>query len=124
MFLIAQGLEAPMVAHSGQPIKPIRVWFAKASWYGDNFNGHTTASGEPYDMFAATAASPTLPLGSLVRIFNPRTKMSQLVRINDRGPFSDDRELDLSYEVASRLGIIDRGISRLKIELLEVPPRP
>jgi rare lipoprotein A len=123
MFLITQGLEAPLVAHVGQPIKPIRVWMAKTSWYGEKFNGRKTASGEAYDMFEATAASPDLPFGSLVRVVNPRTKVGQLVRINDRGPFSDDRELDLSYIVASRLGIIDQGISHLKVELLEVPSR-
>ncbi len=75
-------------------------------------------------MFASTAASPDLPFGSLVRVYNPKTRVGQLVRINDRGPFSDDREIDLSYLVASRLGVVDRGVSRVRIELLEVPPHP
>jgi rare lipoprotein A len=124
MFLIVQGLEAPLVAHSDRPIKPLRVWTAKASWYGGKFNGRKTASGERYDMFASTAASPDLPFGSLVRVFNPKTNIGQLVRINDRGPFKDDREIDLSYLVASHLGVVDQGVSRLRIELLEVPPHP
>jgi len=124
MFLVAQGLEAPLVAHSGQPIKPIRVWTGRASWYGSKFQGRKTANGEKFDMYSSTAASPTLPFGSLIRVLNPKTHVSQLVRINDRGPFVDGRELDVSYLVACRLGIQEEGVSRLKIELLEVPTRP
>ncbi len=74
-------------------------------------------------MFAYTAAHPTLPFGSLVRVVNPRTGRSQLVRINDRGPFVDDREIDVSYGVARRLGMTEKGLARVRIELLEVPPR-
>lgn len=124
MFLVAQGLEAPLVAHSSRPLKPLRVWSAKTSWYGAKFHGRKTADGEKYDMYASTAASPDLPFGSLIRISNPRTHVAQLVRINDRGPFADDRELDVSYLVACRLGIQERGVSRLRVELLEVPKRP
>jgi rare lipoprotein A (peptidoglycan hydrolase) len=124
MFMVAQGLEAPLVARSSQPVKPIRVWSGRASWYGSQFHGRKTASGEDFDMNASTAASPTLPFGSLVRVYNPKTHVGQLVRINDRGPFVDGRELDVSYLVARRLGIQERGISRLRIELLEVPKRP
>ena len=87
MFLVAQGLEAPLVAHPSQPIKPIRVWSGRASWYGSKFHGRKTASGEKFDMYAATAASPTLPFGSLIRVYNTKTHVGQLVRINDRGPF-------------------------------------
>jgi len=75
-------------------------------------------------MYSSTAASPTLPFGSLIRIYNPKNQVSQLVRINDRGPFVDGRELDVSYLVACRLGIQEQGVSRLRIELLEVPKRP
>ncbi len=75
-------------------------------------------------MYASTAASPTLPIGSLIRVSNPKNHVKQLVRINDRGPFIDGRELDLSYLVARRLGIEEQGVSRLRIELLEVPKRP
>src|SRR5580765_1732910 len=119
MFLITQGLEAPLVAHPTRAIKPLRVWTAKTSWYGAKFQGRMTASGEPYDMYAPTAASPDLPFGSLIRVTNPKTHAAQLLRINDRGPFSDDRQLDVSYLVACRLGIQDRGVARLRIELLE-----
>jgi peptidoglycan lytic transglycosylase len=124
MFLVAQGLEAPLVAHSSQPIKPIRVWSGRTSWYGPRFQGRKTASGERFDMYSSTAASPTLPFGSLIRVYNPKNQVSQLVRINDRGPYVDGRELDVSYLVACRLGIQERGVSRLRIELLEVPKRP
>ena len=124
MFLIAQGLEAPLVANVSQPLKPVRTFSAKTSWYGRKFQGRKTASGERYDMYAATGASPDLPFGSLVRVSNPRNHVAQLIRINDRGPFIDDRELDVSYLVACRLGILDKGISNLKIEVLEVPKRP
>ena len=75
-------------------------------------------------MYSSTAASPTLPFGSLIRVYNPKNQVSQLVRINDRGPFVDGRELDVSYLVACRLGIQEQGVSRLRIELLEVPKRP
>src|SRR5437016_5449049 len=83
-----------------------------------------TTSGQAYDMFAATAAHPSLPFGSLLRLTNPKTGQSQLVRINDRGPFWGDRELDVSFLVASRLGIVECGVARLRIELLEEPPLP
>src|ERR1700674_4363168 len=124
MFLVAQGLEAPLVAHVNQPLKPIRVWTAKTTWYGGKVQGRKTASGETSDKYAATGASPVLPFGSLVRVSNPKTHVAQLIRINDRGPFIDDRELDVCYLVACRLGILENGISRLRVELLEVPKRP
>jgi len=124
MFLVSQGLEAPLGAHISKQVKPIRVWTAKTSWYGAKFQGRKTASGERYDMYAPTAASTSLPFGSLVRVTNPMTHMAQLVRINDRGPFIDDRDLDVSYLVACRLGILDNGVSPLRVELLEVPQRP
>jgi rare lipoprotein A len=123
MFMITQGLEAPLVAFPSPAFKPLKVWTGKASWYGGRFNGRTTASGEQYDMFEATAASRHLPFGSLVRVYNPNTRVGQLVRINDRGPFVDDRDLDVSYLVATKLGIVDEGVSSLRIELLEVPSR-
>jgi rare lipoprotein A len=74
-------------------------------------------------MYGATAASLDLPFGSLVRLVNPKTGKSQIVRINDRGPYVAGRELDVSYEVARRLGIDSVGVSRLRMELIEVPRR-
>ena len=77
-----------------------------ASWYGTKFHGRPTASGEAYDMFAMTAAHPTLPIPSYARITNPANGRSVLVRINDRGPFHDGRIVDLSYAAAWKLGVL------------------
>jgi rare lipoprotein A (peptidoglycan hydrolase) len=108
---------------SGQP-KPLAVWECVSGWYGEPFDGQLTATGEIYDMYATTAAHQTLPLGSVVRIVNTRNHRSQVVRINDRGPFVEGRELDVSYEVARRLGFDQRGLAKVRMELLEVPQRP
>jgi len=104
--------------------KPLAVWECTSSWYGDDFDGQPTANGETYDMYATTAAHPTLPLGSIVRVVNPRNHRSQIVRINDRGPYVEGRELDVSYEVARRLGFDQHGLAKVRLELLEVPSRP
>ncbi len=103
--------------------KPLAVWQCITGWYGDDFDGQPTANGETYDMYATTAAHPTLPLGSIVRVVNTRNHRSQIVRINDRGPYVEGRELDVSYEVARRLGFDDRGLAKVRVELLEVPQR-
>jgi hypothetical protein len=108
---------------NGQP-KPLAVWECTSSWYGDDFDGQPTATGETYDMYATTAAHPTLPMGSIVRVVNTRNHRSQVVRINDRGPYIEGRELDVSYEVARRLGFDQRGTAQVRLELLEVPTRP
>ncbi len=123
MFLIAPGLEALLVAHASQPMQPLKVWHGLASWYGPKFHGRLTANGETYDMHAATAAHQTLPFGSLVRIVNPKTGKTRVVRINDRGPFVEGREIDISYGTACRLGMEDLGLARVRLELLELPRR-
>ena len=123
MFLFTPALQAPLVARPSERIKPLKVWEGKASWYGSRFQGRKTASGEIYNMHAPTAAHLSLPFGSLVRLVYPRTGKSQIVRINDRGPFVEGRELDVSAHTAVRLGMQDRGVARLRIELLEVPKR-
>ena len=103
--------------------KPLAVWECVTGWYGEDFDGQQTANGETYDMYATTAAHPTLPLGSIVRVVNTRNHRSQVVRINDRGPYVEGRELDVSYEVARRLGFDQRGLAKVRLELLKVPPR-
>jgi hypothetical protein len=108
----------------GTQLKPLAVWECTTSWYGEDFDGQPTANGEIYDMYAATAAHPTLPLGSIVRVVNTRNHRSQIVRINDRGPYVEGRELDVSYEVARKLGFDQRGLAKVRLELLEVPSRP
>jgi rare lipoprotein A len=105
-------------------LKPLAVWECTTSWYGEDFDGQPTATGEKYDMYGETAAHPTLPLGSIVRVVNPRNHRSQIVRINDRGPYVEGRELDVSYEVARRLGFDQRGVAKVRLELLKVPTRP
>jgi rare lipoprotein A len=124
VLLITPVVQAPLSARPSNPPKAIKVWSGVASWYGGEFDGRTTASGQMYDMFAATAAHPWLPFGSLLRVTNPKTGQSQIVRINDRGPFMGDRELDVSFIVASRLGLIESGVARLRIELLKEPQLP
>ena len=87
-----------------------------ASWYGKQFHGSRTANGETYDMFAMTAAHPTLPIPSYVRVTSVRTGRSVIVRVNDRGPFKADRVIDLSYAAASKLGIVATGTGEVEIE--------
>lgn len=120
-LVIVTAVEAPAVVLPLQPAKPIRVWEGISSWYGEYFHGRQTATGEIFDMYAPTAAHPSLPLGSLVRLVNPKTGQSRVVRINDRGPVIDGREIDVSYEVARSLGFEEQGLARLRLELLEVP---
>jgi peptidoglycan lytic transglycosylase len=124
VLLAAPGMQPPLVGHLAHPIKPIKSWTAVASWYGPNFQGQTTASGQTFNMYALTAAHPWLPLGSLVRVVDLRTKRSQLVHINDRGPYVEGRQIDLSFMVASRIGLVGEGVGRVRIELLKEPPRP
>ena len=87
-----------------------------ASWYGRNFHGRLTANGEVFDMRAISAAHPTLPLPSYVRVTNLANKRSMVVRVNDRGPFARNRVIDLSHKAAHVLGFADRGIARVRVE--------
>src|SRR5579864_6022744 len=98
------GLSPRSIEAGASAKKPLAVWQCTSSWYGEDFDGLTTANGETYDMYGATAAHPTLPLGSIVRVVNPRNHHSAIVRINDRGPYVNGRELDVSYQVARQLG--------------------
>jgi rare lipoprotein A len=87
-----------------------------ASWYGKKFHGRRTSSGEPYDMYAMTAAHKTLPLPSYVRVRNLQNDRSVVVRVNDRGPFLHNRLIDLSYAAAARLGILGTGTGVVEVE--------
>lgn len=88
------------------------------SWYGRKFHGQRTSSGEIYDMFAMTAAHPTLPIPSYARVTNPRNGRSVIVRVNDRGPFLHSRVIDLSYAAAHRLGYVQQGSAEVRVEKL------
>jgi rare lipoprotein A len=87
-----------------------------ASWYGRKFHTQKTAIGEPYDMYAMTAAHPTLPLPSYARVTNLANGRSVVVRVNDRGPFHPGRVIDLSYAAAYRLGIAQKGSGEVEVE--------
>lgn len=89
-----------------------------ASWYGKRYHGQPTSSGELYDMYAMTAAHPTLPIPSYARITNLRNAKSVVVRINDRGPFHSDRLIDLSYAAAYKLGIVASGRDVVEVEAI------
>ena len=86
-----------------------------ASWYGPGFAGHPTSTGERYDPEGLTAASRTLPLGSHVRVLNPDTGRSVVVRINDRGPYVHGRSLDLSHGAAQQIGLTGKGVGRVEV---------
>src|SRR6059036_1606486 len=97
--------------------KPYQV--GTASWYGDYFQGKPTASGEPYDMFDLTAAHPTLPLGSFVRVTNLRNGRSVVVKVNDRGPIVPGRIIDVSYSTARVLQFKAQGLQRVRLDLVQ-----
>ena len=95
-----------------------------ASWYGHPYHGRSAASGEIYDMEQFTAAHRTLPFGTLVRVVNLDNEKSVEVRINDRGPFIDDRVIDLSHAAAQAIGMIGPGTARVRLEVIQAPAAP
>lgn len=123
----AQPRIEPFHPYANRPYQALGRWYTpmtedrpyrargQASWYGRQFHGARTASGEPYDMFAMTAAHPTLPIPSYVRVTNVATAASVIVRVNDRGPFKDGRVIDLSYAAAVKLGIAAAGTAEVEV---------
>jgi len=89
-----------------------------ASYYADRFQGKMTASGELYDREALTAAHPTLPFGTQVRITELKNSKNVIVTINDRGPHTKKRVIDLSYRAAKSIGLVETGITRVKVETI------
>lgn len=102
----------PLLDHEGFVEKGL------ASWYGKKFHGRKTSNGETYDMYAMTAAHKTLPLGVFVRVENQTNGRSEVVRVNDRGPFVDGRIIDLSYTAAHNLGVIGPGTAPVIVTAL------
>jgi len=102
-------------------VRPVRQR-GVASWYGRKFHGQKTASGEAYDMYAMTAAHPTLPIPSYARVTSVANGRSVVVRVNDRGPFLHGRVIDLSYAAAWKLGYIEQGSTLVEVEAI-VPDR-
>jgi rare lipoprotein A len=90
-----------------------------ASWYGTKFHGRTTSSGEPYDMYAMTAAHRTLPLPTFVRVTNLNNGRSVVVKVNDRGPFVKNRLIDLSYAAAKKLGVVATGTAPVEVRAID-----
>src|SRR5438270_11086567 len=112
-------LDLPQARQLIAKSKPYQV--GTASWYGQNFEGKPTASGEPYEMYDMTAAHLKLPMGSYVRVTNLRNGRSVIVRVNDRGPIVPGRIIDLSYGAAQALQFKHRGLQRVRLDL--VTPR-
>lgn len=102
------------------PVEYINRGTMKASWYGPKFHGKLTANGEIYNQMALTAAHKSLKFGTLLKVTNPKNGRSVIVRINDRGPYIEGRDLDLSKGAAIELGLLRKGVARVKIE--EVTP--
>ena len=107
------------------PNNSVRPYKARgiASWYGKKFHGQKTSIGEPYNMFAMTAAHPTLALPSYVRVTNVQTGKSVVVRVTDRGPFHADRIIDLSYTASYKLGLVNGGSGQVEVEAI-IPGEP
>jgi len=106
----------PEVRKQAKP-RPYQV--GTASWYGEFFDGKQTASGEDYDMYDMTAAHPTLPMGSYVRVTNLRNGRAVVVKVNDRGPIVPGRIIDLSYGAAQVLQFENRGIQKVRLDLVK-----
>lgn len=94
--------------------------YMKASWYGPRFHGKETANGEVYNQMAFTAAHKNLRFGTLLKVTNPKNEQSVIVRINDRGPYIGGRQLDLSKAAALQLGMMKRGVLKVKVEQLSL----
>jgi rare lipoprotein A len=106
--------------HDYVPMTALAPYKARgvASWYGRRYHGQRTSIGEIYDMYSMSAAHPTLPLPCYARVTNLANGRSVIVRVNDRGPFLNDRLIDLSYAAANRLGYIGRGSATVEVELI------
>jgi rare lipoprotein A (peptidoglycan hydrolase) len=112
MVISSAGAPASMSAAYVPSTLDHRGW---ASWYGPGFHGSPTASGETFDMYGFTAAHPTLPLGSYARVTNLDNGRSVVVKINDRGPYTDLRMIDLSYAAAREIGMVGKGTARVEV---------
>lgn len=110
------GRPSPAVA---PPPEKVYLETGTASWYGRDFHGRATASGEPFDMYGISAAHRTLPLGTILRVTNLDNFKSITVKVNDRGPFVRTHILDLSYGAARELGAVPQGSVRVRIEVVE-----
>jgi rare lipoprotein A len=115
-------VSAGEVSRALKPAHKMRGSFLRgiASWYGSVLDGHRTANGERFDMYAMTACHPTLPFGSMVRVLNLNTRKSVVVRINDRGALTPGRVIDLSYAAARELEITEQGIAPVSLYVISM----
>ena len=100
------------------------VQYGVASWYGGEFHGRATSSGEVYDMYQLTCAHNTLPLGTIVMVTNLENRRSLELKVNDRGPFVKERIIDVSYAAAQMLGMWEKGTAPVKVEVVNLAPEP
>ncbi|MEC7120120.1 MAG: septal ring lytic transglycosylase RlpA family protein, partial [Pseudomonadota bacterium] len=115
-----QGMMERMTALASQTVRRFNQ-SGLASWYGRQFNGRPTASGERFDMHAMTAAHRSLPFNCYIRVTNQDNGKSVVVKVNDRGPFHGNRILDLSYAAAQQIGIMNKGVGNVTIERIDPP---
>jgi rare lipoprotein A len=106
------------ISHAQEMVAIVQTATGVASWYGGKFHGRRTASGETYNQHALTAAHRTLPFGTEVVVTNENNGRSVVVRINDRGPFSGGRVIDLSHKAATQIGMINSGTARVRLEII------
>src|SRR3954468_92377 len=119
MCLVATMAAGPVTqGSSSKQVTPKPYQVGRASWYGKQFHGRATASGEPYDMFQFTAAHRQLPLGTWVRVTNLHNGRSITVRVNDRGPYVGNRIIDLSYGAAQMLELRARGTEKVRLDIV------
>ncbi|MGB9594687.1 MAG: septal ring lytic transglycosylase RlpA family protein [Candidatus Poribacteria bacterium] len=104
--------------HNAQMSEIDKIQFGVASWYNNSFHGSKTASGEKYDKDDFTAAHRALPYGTIVKVTNIKNGRSVYVRINDRGPHKASRKIDMSYAAAKKIGMINDGIARVRLEVI------
>lgn len=125
LLVAAGGCATPRASAPTPPPEPMEngIQTGQASWYGEPHHGRRTASGEIYDMYQLTAAHPTLPFGTRVRVTNLKNGRSVEVRINDRGPTAADRIIDLSYAAAQKLGALSSGLARVRLRVVSTPPQ-
>ena len=97
------------------------IQYGNASWYGRNFHGKKTASGECYNKYDFTAAHKNLPFGTLIKVTNLRNGKDVFVRVNDRGPYIGGRIVDISRAAAEAIGVQKRGVARVKLEVVSLP---
>lgn len=116
LMIVAYGCASSAPAPASQP----QALSGVASWYGEEFAGRTTANGEIFDPALLTAAHRTLPFGTILDITNPKTKQTVRVRVNDRGPYIGNRVIDLSYEAARQIGLVEPGVGEVQIAVVKI----